>query len=300
VTLCIAAECEYAGRPAIAMCADWRAQTGNIAEPETMIGTEGAYKLREFRRATVMLAGDHRAAELAIACKTAIRDFTENAYEPNDVDIHINEFMSKIRLITDKRKMEMKQRVAVDLTGMNHSEFVKLPREQFPDVWNAIQRTNLGADILICCVLSEPIIIRVDQWGEPHWEHNYSVIGSGASVARALLCLQMWTPRAVHHASVQYKYELPPLEECAFRIAEAHFASHMASPSNVGENTTYQVLTAKHRASINAPVISRLAQAILVKHQVPEIETQRAKNSVLHCFQELSTGTITEQEPDEV
>jgi hypothetical protein len=53
VTLCIAAECEHKGAPAIVMCCDWQSRTGN--EVQGFVNADDAYKLREVKSASALL-----------------------------------------------------------------------------------------------------------------------------------------------------------------------------------------------------------------------------------------------------
>jgi hypothetical protein len=300
MTLCIAAECEYKGRPAIAMCSDWRGQTGDLNQPELMTGADDTQKTREFRKATVMLAGVHaKAVELATACKIAIREFTETETSYEDLDLTVDRFLRNLEAVALAKKIALIQSLVESTVGIPHSEFVKLPTDQHPDVWHAIKRLDLGADLLIVSVLHEAIIVSLDRWGTARWEHNYRPIGNGAEIARAMLCLQLWTPASLHDSST-YLLTKVPLEECIFRLYEAHFAAHKANPSSVGSAVSFQVLGAHYRASIQPMFLTGLEGLIGAKHRVPPIKRATSKNEILHNFQSFSTGSLEAVEPDEL
>jgi hypothetical protein len=301
MTLCIAAECEYRDRHAIAYCADWRAQTGDIEQPELMTGSDDTRKILEFREATVLLSGKHsKAVELATACKTVIREFTETQTTYEDLDIAVDCFMKKLRQVAATRKTEMIHNFVENNIGLPHSEFVKLPRDQHFDVWTAILKMNLGADILITYVSHEPIFIRLDRFGQTHWEHNYGVIGDGADIARAMLCLQTWTPAIQHGASDSYGRGTIPVEECLFRISEAHFAAHKANPSSVGEVTSFHVSTPHYRGSVKGDFLSYIHTLLRAKHRVPQIQPCRDKDQLFSKYRSFATGEIVSSEPIEL
>jgi hypothetical protein len=301
VTLCMAAECEYRDRSAILFCADWRAQTGDINSPEIMIGADDVPKMRTFLGANVMLAGNQaRAIEMATACKPSIRAFVDSHFDPLDTDIAVNDFMKAIRKAMADLKQEIIHTFVLRSAGIEYSDFIKLSTDETSNIWHSIRQLTLGADLLIGIVKAEPVIIRVDKWGDAHWENNYGVIGSGAEVARALLCLQPWSASA-NHREVQPERRRVPLEECLFRLQEAHFVAHKANPSSVGEIISLQVLTANHRASIRAEILKSVMRFCRDKHKVMPIDRSPNKNAVLCRFESMQSGEmIGNDEPDEL
>lgn len=105
MTLCIAAECDYEGRPAIVLCCDWRAQTG--AEGAPLIGTDDAYKLRQRGAATILIAGHPTSAdELLTACRPAIDEFTK-APITRDFDLVIDKFLTSLRKSAASKKRDI-------------------------------------------------------------------------------------------------------------------------------------------------------------------------------------------------
>lgn len=198
-----------------------------------------------------MLAGSHaKAIELATACKGVIREFTDIEIQHGDLDLAVDKFMHNLKKVAAEKKAALIKTYVQNSIGVDHSEFVKLPTDQYLDVWHSIRNITLGADILISSVKHEPVIVRLDRWGEPHWENNYGVIGNGAEIARAMLCLQLWTA-SVQHGASSFTRAMVPIEECVFRLAEAHFAAHKTNPSSVGESIILRVLGSNYRANVN-------------------------------------------------
>ncbi len=299
MTLCIAAECEYRGNRAIAMCADWRAQVGDVTQPDSMTGTDDIFKLRMLGKSTAMLAGHPgKASELVSACKPVIKTFTDTQVEPGDYDLAVDQLMQGLRQVAVKKKAELIRNYVESTTGITHSEFIRLPTDQYSDVWHAVRQLNLGADILISHVSHESAIVRLDRWGEVHWENNYSLIGSGSEVARAMLCLQTWEPSKDHKTGPHFRIQIP-LEECLYRLSEAHLAAHKANPSSVGALSVFQVLTANYRSTPKPEYIQSIHRIFDSKHQVPGIK-RGERNEMLYEFQSFATGDIETQEPDDL
>jgi hypothetical protein len=104
--------------------------------------------------------------------------------------------------------------------------------------------------LVISAVVHEPLLIHIDRFGKAHWQDQHVAIGSGADVARAMLCLQPWSPISHHQNNDSRGFGRLPIEECIFRIKEAHFAAHKANPSLVGDAVTMQVVMQKYRATL--------------------------------------------------
>jgi hypothetical protein len=299
VTLCIAAECEYLGKPAIAMCSDWRSQTGNPNTPELMTGVDDLSKTREYGRATVMLAGPYSMAfQLATVCKTAIRDFATTEVARADIDLAVDAFMRQLEQVAASRKMDLVRTFIENTTGLTQREFIALPKDEHSDIWREIRYLNLEADLLIAVVLHEAVIVKLDRFGKAHWVDTYGIIGNGSEVARAMLCLQTWEP-AKHHSGDAHIRSVIPLEECLFRISEAHLAAHKANPSSVGSFRSFQVLTPNYRSTPTDKFLDTINAMWFKKHRVPEITRMDAKD-LLHIFQSLKTSTIEEEVPTDL
>lgn len=282
MTLCISAECVHEYEPAAVLCFDWRAQTG---DPTTgmLVGTDDAYKLREVGSASVLLAGGRTMAdELLMSCREAITDVIESAGgspAPED-DLLVNQLLQKLRGAAAARKHAIISHYVEMSTGMQHAELIKHPQEHYRDVWMEINNLNLGADILITSVgtATQPIIIRLDRWGETHWEYNYSAIGEGSRIARAMLCLQPWDGLGWPNGE---NPTLPSLLQCLYRVYEAKRAAHIAHPSSVGEATGFQVLIGDEKFSLDPMFQERLDEVFNIKHRVPSDKPEDALAPIL-------------------
>lgn len=302
MTLCIAAECEHEGYPAIAMCCDWRAQTGASGDA-ALVGTEDVYKLREWKCATAMLAGiPTKAKELAAACRIATEQFAEKAANPNDFDLQINGFLEGLRQAVRKRKEEILSHFIGMKLGISLTGFQKLPSDNYLDTWAEVNRQTLGADILICCVTHEPLIVRVDRWGDVHWENNYFAIGEGSEIARALLCLQPWYASHAHGKHGHFAVDKVPLIECLYRIYEAKMAAHVAHPSSVGQSTTFEVLTSVTRGPISEECTKAMTDLFYAKHKVPDISACVPSDKILadpqYALGNVPTSELPSEAPD--
>ncbi len=283
MTLCIAAECDYEGKPAVAMCCDWRGQTGNPNEPNLMVGTEDIYKMFHYPGASVMLAGSHpKAIELLHACRPAVLTFVGGlGGSTDDFDLHVTSLLQDLRKCSAKRKKEIINHFVEMHLGISLAEFYKLPNDNFMDERVQLRHLNLGAEAIFCAAGSEPVIVRLDRFGEPHWESNYTAIGDGAEVARAFLCLQEWTDSKDHSEQSYYPMKVP-LHECLYRIYEAKIAAHTANPSSVGSSTAFQVLTPDGRSEPTFEFLTELLSTFKEKHRVPASVSELSRDSMLH------------------
>jgi hypothetical protein len=283
VTLCVAAECEYQTKPAIAMCCDWRAQTG--AESSVLIGSEDVYKMIEWSRATAMLAGHPTdGKELAASCRVATEKFASAAVNPHDFDLAINDFLQELRVIAIARKKQLLEHFIGMRLGGSLQEFLALPSENYLDTWAEFRQQTLGADILLCCVTHEPVesvIIRVDRFGKAHWQNNYFAIGEGSEIARGMLCLQNWYASKPSQPGSTFLTEKVPLAECLYRINEAKTAAHIANPASVGADTAIQVITPDGRYPIDPGFAETIKEAFAKKHVVPDIIEQMSEDKIL-------------------
>jgi hypothetical protein len=300
MTLCIAAECEYKGELGVALLADSRAQSWDPTDPASGVAAADVYKLQNIGSATAVLAGNRsRALELASICKPAILRFLQTNPPEMEIDLAIDVLRNEIEQATATRKSELIRRFVLSTYGIEWSEFIKLPTTEYADAWHVVKGLHFEAELIIGCVVHEPIIIFVDRFGRAHWREHYAVIGSGAEVARAMLCLQPWSPRAFHERAAHLMSRVP-LEECFFRMREAHHAAHIANPSSVGGSISAQVLFRGYRTTPSSSFAGKCEDLVNQKHVVPEIAAMREKNSVLYFFQNLSTGELSDKEPDEL
>jgi hypothetical protein len=103
-----------------------------------------------------------------------------------------------------------------------------LPEAEFADISDAIRRINLGAEVIVAGFHgNEAVIVRIDAFGETHWEDTYSVIGTGSDIALAFLCQN------------DYDEDMT-VPECLFRVYEAKAAAE--KNRTVGDLTSFEVI----------------------------------------------------------
>ena len=273
MTLCIAADCDFEGQPAVVLCCDWRAQTGSVNS--ALIGADDVYKIRQRGAATVLLAGNPTSAdELLTGCKGAIEEFTRKGTGV-DSDLAMNEFLEGLRKAAALKKIELIRHLVPMRMGMTFDDFKELPPNDHIEVWGEIRDLTLGADLIIGCVMDEPIVVTLDRWGHAAWHANYAAIGEGSDVARAMLCLQPWEG----HGSYDLMGPLTSvsLPHCLYRVYEAKRAAHIAHPSSVGEATQFEILLSQSRRhGISTRGLELLENVFLKKHgRVPEVEMDK-------------------------
>lgn len=275
MTLCIAAECDYKGTPAIVLCCDWRAQTTESASGFE-VGRDDARKLREIGSWSILISGnpDH-AKDLIAKCKQPIKEFSEKEIDPDNPEVAISEFQTQLRLAAESRKREIVHHYVAMSYGKNYDEFLKSTRPEnvtdfHNDIWSGIRRLNLGTDLLICGFCRDtPVIINLDALGHAAWVDNYGIIGDGWQHARTMLCLQPWNSFGDPH--VLGPWGPVPLEHCIYRVVEAKEAAHIANPQKVGEAITIQILIkGKGRFGVNWRFLEEMQGLFLEKHKVPQ------------------------------
>jgi hypothetical protein len=114
-----------------------------------------------------------------------------------------------------------------------------------------------------------------------------------------MLGLQMWVPASLQN-SASFQFNRVPMEECIFRLLEAHYVAHESNPSSVGDKITFQVLTPNCRAAPIAEFIAASRTMVNRKHLVPSIARKEEKGGLLTSFQMFSTGELQQDEPDEL
>jgi hypothetical protein len=193
--------------------------------------------VREIGPITALLSGDATDAdELLTLCESAIRTFAGST-PVDDSDIAITKFLENIREAAAARKRTLVDHYLDMNIAMSFEEFVKRHRSEFTephsrDIWAQIQQIDLGAEILLCGFSDdEGVIVRLDRYGRPHWESNYSVVGVGSDIAFAFLCQRNWETKD------QKILELP---DCVYRIYEAKRASE--NNRHVGKSTVIEIL----------------------------------------------------------
>ena len=246
MTLCIAAECEYKGTPAIVLCCDWRAQTTESGSGFE-VGRDDARKLREIGSWSILVSGNpDDAKDLIAKCKKSIKDFSEKEVDPDNSEVAISELQTELRLGAESRKQEIVSHYVAMFYGRPYDEFLRATRPEnvtdfHNDIWEGIRRLHLGTDLLICGFCGDtPVIINLDALGHAAWLDNYGVVGDGWQHARTMLCLQPWNSFGAQ--DISGPFHPVPLEHCIYRLFEAKQAAHIANPQKVGEAVTIQIL----------------------------------------------------------
>ena len=125
VTLCIAAECEHEGAPAIVMCCDWQSQTGNAVQG--FVNADDAYKLREVKSASALLDGSPTMADALLAsCRGAISEFIGSASGP-DSDLATDRFLRNLEAGASSRKTAIIDHHVRMRLGMEYADLRRIP-----------------------------------------------------------------------------------------------------------------------------------------------------------------------------
>ena len=260
------------------LCCDWRAQTGHEGSGN-LIGTDDAYKIKRLADDVhALIAGDpSEATELLAECRTAVKEFVAASEKAkgDDVDIVVSAFQRSLREAAGKRKEEIIKNYVRQRSGMTHEQLRQTPRHEFTEfhehLWMEVRQLTLGADIILCALCCEtPLIIKLDRFGKVSWVNNYCTVGTGAEVARGLLCLQPWAQEQIDGS-----LQLPGLAECIFRVFEAKQAAHIADPQSVGEATSLQILLPDMLGlvGLTRDFFAKIVNTFNSKHCVPEISS---------------------------
>jgi hypothetical protein len=259
MTLCISAEAYQETEPCIISCSDSRMERGGIFQE--LVGSEDAWKIREIGAATALLAGRETSAdELLARCDKYIKDIQAVGPFPDNADILVTEFLANLRNAAAERKRDLIDHHLRMSIGMSYRNFLKLHRETFSDVhsselWKEIQSIDLGCDVIINIFLGGPMIIRLDRYGQTHWESNYSVIGTGMDIALSFLCQHPW------HDGLD-------LMSCLYRVYEAKRAAQ--ANRHVGKFTPMEILfSGGRRYTLSEPGIALLQQTFEQRHELP-------------------------------
>lgn len=243
MTLCIAGECEHAGKPAIVLCCDWRAQRGT--EFKELVGSDDVNKIREIAESTsALLAGSETEADrLLTACDPAILKFCATPVNL-DSDIVITDLLRGLEKAAEDRKAEIIKHHVRMAQGIEYDELRKTPKDCLSDlddeILHSIRGLTLGADVIIATFSDEAMIIRLDRYGKAHWETNYSVIGEGSDIALAFLCQQPWDFGGSSDPPTVGWVKALSLMQCLYRVYEAKKAAE--KNRSVGESTAFSVL----------------------------------------------------------
>jgi 20S proteasome alpha/beta subunit len=117
--------------------------------------------------------------------------------------------------------------------GVSYSEFRSDSAKWFSKrdhrkIWKTLAKVSLGCSLIIAYADDvEPILIRIESDGLPHWEECYSCIGAGADIAMAYLCQKDYD-------------EQMPLMDC---LAQVYVTKRMAQKNPyVGNESSFDIL----------------------------------------------------------
>jgi hypothetical protein len=238
MTLCIAAACQHKEKSAFVLCSDTRSLSSS-RDWGLSISSENADKARYFehaKRFAALIAGHPTAGdEFLTMCAPAIKQFSERPDDPDDLDIHLNELFEGIRVAARTRiKQIQDHHIATNSPFKGYEDFLargkaSLPETQYRELWHDIGHLTLNAEVIIGGIHSgEPVLVKVDNKGNPHWEDQYSIVGTGTAEALAFL------------AQNEYDETEISLEDCLLRMVEAlDFAA--TANNTVGHMTRFEV-----------------------------------------------------------
>jgi hypothetical protein len=218
MTLCVATASQFKDRPAVALCSDTRSLSGTRDWGLT-ISSENADKSRYFGddgRFGALVAGIPTAGdELLTLCDASVKKFSERPQNSDDFDLYINELLEDLRIASRTRMKQIQEHfIAVNSPFRGFDDFLargkaSLPEIQYRELWRDIASLTLDAEVIIAGIHSdEAVIIKIDNKGNPHWEDQYSVIGTGAAEGLAFL------------AQNEYDEEEIRLEDALMRMVE--------------------------------------------------------------------------------
>jgi hypothetical protein len=264
MTLCIAAELKHKDDWAVVHCCDSRQEKGGIFQE--LVGSDDATKITRIGTAPslshALISGiPTRAWDLIASCKKDVLDFqtTEGGL---DSDLEMTKFLSGLRSASSSRKKQIISHHVEMSLGMSLTEFLDTAKDRFPadhynQLWGEIRNLDLGTDLIFSGFQGKSsFLVRLDRFGQTHWEEGYSVTGVGSDIALAFLCQREYS-----------SYQIA-LMDCLFRVYEAKKAAERNR--HVGEMTLILIAVhGKGRLSLTGKGWDVLEKAVDTK-KVPE------------------------------
>jgi hypothetical protein len=189
VTVGIACQCIHNGEFAIALCCDWQATYGQV------IKSEDQHKVRIAGRAAILIADDPAAADEVISRLTSIFEAYDKLDKPEaDFDLRITKLLADIRGCLVKINAERRDHLLRVKYNTTSEFFRKEGKDNFPsdmyyNILSEIGKIGVGCDLIIAYNQDvEPIIIEISGADcGVHWVDDWTCIGSGSWIARAIL-----------------------------------------------------------------------------------------------------------------
>lgn len=238
MTLCIAAACMHKEKAAFVLCSDTRSLSSS-REWGLSISSENADKSRYFGEGenfAALVAGHPTDGdELLTECEPAIKRFSERTQHSDDFDIYLNDLFEDIRKAARVRIKQIQDHyIATNSPFKGHDDFlargkISLPDTQYRELWHDIGRLTLNAEVIIGGIHSgDAILVKIDSKGNPHWEDQYSVVGTGSAEALSFLAQNSYDETEIK------------LEDCLMRMVESlDFAS--TANNTVGHMSRFEI-----------------------------------------------------------
>lgn len=238
MTLCIATAAQFKEQAAYCLCSDTRALSGTRSWGLT-ISSENANKSRYFpdsEKFAALVAGyPTDGDELLTLCYGAVKKFSDWPDGHDDFDLHINELLEDLRAASRLRLKQIQNHfVSMNSPFMGYDDFLAraknaLPELQYRELWHDIASLDLRCEVIIAGIHSEEVVlVKIDNKGNPHWEDQYSVVGTGSAEALAFLAQNPYDEKEIR------------LEDSLMRIVEAmDFVS--TANNTVGHRMRFEV-----------------------------------------------------------
>jgi hypothetical protein len=238
MTLCIAAACQHKEKSAFVLCSDTRSLSSS-REWGLSISSENADKSRYFGangRFAALIAGHPTDGdEFLTECEPAIKRFSERPQDSDDFDIYLNELFEDLRKAARIRMKQIQDHyIATHSPFKGHDDFLargktSLPDTQYRELWHDISGLTLNAEVIIGGIHGGyAVLIKIDSKGNPHWEDQYSVVGTGSAEALSFLAQNSYDETEIR------------LEDCLMRMVEAlDFAS--TANNTVGHMSRFEI-----------------------------------------------------------
>lgn len=233
VTICIAATCQYKGKDAVVLCADYQGTRGDY------IKADDTYKFWHFYEGcgAIGWAGDaDKAIEFVRRFMAVAKQFHELDKTPGqqDTDIRVGEYLRLVRSFVAEIKKERIDAAVRNKFGISLQEYYALDAaRRESDIRDTIRSIDLGAEFLIVYFdLGEPLFIRIEQSGYVFIDDDdYVAIGSGEPLAAAIFS--------------QITEEVQTLPECLTYVYQAKLAAQ--NNPFVGDKTVIWILLGDER-----------------------------------------------------
>ena len=192
MTVCIAALCDYEGKPAMVLCSDWQ---GTYAD---FVKAESDFKMRPAGASTVLLAGDsHDAEELLWHIRPVLKAYDdkvpENPESDEDFDLRISQLLSDLRAAVRKRRSAIVTHHLFLNYNIEFDLFIKEGQKLFSSDYYArilseIRTIKLGCSVIIANVEdTDPFLVEINEDARVLWQGDFVCIGSGGLLAWAFM-----------------------------------------------------------------------------------------------------------------